>query len=124
MSLAREKVDQNDHVTDMLTMFGRNALIFMDPLQFTDELSKYLTALFQHKLHAGLNEPRISLGSPPQVLPPITIPLPLVNDCERVADSLVTAYRSPCEQSPICVISADITLQTDCPGMWSDMPIG
>jgi|ERR1700683_122494 hypothetical protein len=70
-------------------------------LAFTDILSQYLVNIFGQKLQEytlrhtpqqGKDMPSIT-----HVVPPLSLPLHLIADCESIATSLVEAFRNPCQ---------------------------
>jgi hypothetical protein len=70
-------------------------------LVFTDMLSEYLLAIFTHKLREHSSEhptqPVNPVPSVTEILPPLSLPVGLVGECEHIAGCLVEAFQRPCQ---------------------------
>jgi hypothetical protein len=76
-------------------------------LAFTDVLSDYLLALFTQKLHHHdhlLQHPAHPANVVPSltdIVPPLSLPVGLVGECQHIAGCLVDAFQHPCQLPPL-----------------------
>jgi hypothetical protein len=75
-------------------------------LEFTDMLSDYLLAIFRQKLHDhdhSLQHPAHPPNLVPsltEIVPPLSLPVGLVGECQHIAGCLVEAFQHPCQLPP------------------------
>lgn len=98
----------------------------MDPLEFTDELSKYLKALFKEKLlDSKKSDTAAPIDHSTLLIPPITLSLDILADCEHIAGCLVDAYKTRCGSLAISImVFSNVIEQTYYLGMPSGMLTG